>query len=1569
MKKKGNQSILCAIFLMNIILMISLVESQQPVNLTESTLSAEAKCLTSSANLLMINGTKFNDSNSNGIWDDGEEGLADTTIRLMQNGTEISNEVTDDYGHYVFSNLTQGQYTIVEDKVAGWNQTFPHEINYTINLIDKNATNYNFGNHFGPINFVQSPYPIISLSELLEMNQEERKLPAASPRTFNLEPSEEMKLSKSLSSSKVFNLSPSYPSSFSLLSHVPNTVDRFQGVCNNCWVWASTSAVEIAHDVNYNILDRLSVQYFNSNFNSGTGDWACCYGNPQKFANWYNTYRGPTSSQEGLFIPWTNAGANFRDSGMSCSGSTSQPGGNIGDNPNYLICSIGAKRVETYNQGQAEAIQNIKDNLTQNKGVIFRFGWPNRSCWDQFKEFWEQGTVNGVATDVFDFGIFNGQPVQNVGGHLVLCVGYDDSSNSWIMLNSWDDSVSPPSAHPEGTFRVKMDMDYDMEIAGDQALWFTVIDVKFGGPDNFGYSVKDSKAPNGPTYDWEEISGTGTEILPNSDDEYESAVSLGFFFNFYGTDYSQVAVSNNGLLFSGEGSSQWVNEPIKESDNVHGFIAPFWDDIVTWGSAGSVYHETIGTAPNRKFIVEWKDNQHYSSSPEGVTFEAILYEGNNSIKFQYLDTTFGNANYDNGGSATVGIESPDGDDGLQYSFNEQSITPGLAILYKFPQTEGINLYISKQAPLSKDRGSSMTYTMHYKNFGDTGTQNDVELMDILPAEVEYLSCSDNGNYDEGTRKVTWNLGRVEANGRGYRTVTVSIPQNVAIGTVIQNTASIGTTYPDLEVRYDDNGMHAQTTVTGSNLPPNVGVEPNLGGTTPSVYWGTPITFSYYHSTATGVDINIHLDDGGPDITGSMINGPPDWTYTTTFYPRHGHATVTYTVHGGSTVTFEIYIDPAGYVYDINTNERIEGATVWLQSPDGAGGWENVPTGQVPPIMQPDENPLVTGVDGQYQWDVLEGSYRVHVEAPGYNPTDSIVVSIPPPVTDLHIGLTPLEGINTPPDTPSIPVGQTSCLTGSSYDYTTSARDPDGDQVQITIDWGDGTTLTSDPVNSEAIATLSHIWNAAGTYQVKAMANDSNGASSDWSEALMVTINTPPDTPSVPTGPVSGYAWAPYSYQTSATDSDGDPVQLTIDWGDGTNSTTGLVNSATSASLTHTWTAAGTYQIKAMSTDSKGATSTWSASLAVTIAPNERPNAPSKPVGPTSGDVGASYPFLTSATDPNGEMVKYTYDWGDGTNYTTPLVNSGTTASISHSWTKAGTYLIRIMATDIHGAPSAWSAVLEIHIGASIVADKIGVFRNGPWYLDQNGNRIWDPDSGDLSFWFGTSGDQPIAGDWNGDGHDEIGVFRNGPWYLDYNGNRIWDPDSGDLSFWFGTSGDQPIAGDWNSDGHDEIGVFRNGPWYLDYNGNRLWDPDSGDLSFWFGTSGDQPIAGDWNSDGHDEIGVFRNGPWYLDYNGNRLWDPDSGDLSFWFGTSGDTPVSGRWGTSLSAFAEDGFQTGQAPAQQRYGFEDNSSSSLAQTTKRISERKAALETVKQELGDQIHEIRASHEYFDRSAELE
>jgi len=184
-------------------------------------------------------------------------------------------------------------------------------------------------------------------------------------------------------------------------------------------------------------------------------------------------------------------------------------------------------------------------------------------------------------------------------------------------------------------------------------------------------------------------------------------------------------------------------------------------------------------------------------------------------------------------------------------------------------------------------------------------------------------------------------------------------------------------------------------------------------------------------------------------------------------------------------------------------------------------------------------------------------------------------------------------------------------------------------------------------------------------------------------------------------------------------------------------------------------------------------------------------------------------------------------------------------------------------------------------------DDIGVFRDGEWYLDSNGDGEWDEGSDELIY-FGLADDIPVAGDWNGDGTDTIGIFRDGYWYLDVNGDGQWD--AGDISFTAGRAGDVPLVGDWNGDGTDTVGVFRDGRWYLDVNGNGLWD--EGDISFIAGRAGDVPVVGDWNADGIDTIGVFRDGRWYLDVNGNGLWD--EGDALIDFGMAGDIPVVGIW---------------------------------------------------------------------------
>lgn len=96
-----------------------------------------------------------------------------------------------------------------------------------------------------------------------------------------------------------------------------------------------------------------------------------------------------------------------------------------------------------------------------------------------------------------------------------------------------------------------------------------------------------------------------------------------------------------------------------------------------------------------------------------------------------------------------------------------------------------------------------------------------------------------------------------------------------------------------------------------------------------------------------------------------------------------------------------------------------------------------------------------------------------------------------------------------------------------------------------------------------------------------------------------------------------------------------------------------------------------------------------------------PNVPSIPSGPTTGRPSRSYAYSTSATDPNGDQVKYTFDWGDGTSPSaTSLVNSGEKASLPHRWARTGTYLVKAMATNSKGAASDWSSTLSVKISTT-----------------------------------------------------------------------------------------------------------------------------------------------------------------------------------------------------------------------------------------------------------------------------
>ena len=304
-----------------------------------------------------------------------------------------------------------------------------------------------------------------------------------------------------------------------------------------------------------------------------------------------------------------------------------------------------------------------------------------------------------------------------------------------------------------------------------------------------------------------------------------------------------------------------------------------------------------------------------------------------------------------------------------------------------------------------------------------------------------------------------------------------------------------------------------------------------------------------------------------------------------------------------------------------------------------------------------------------------------------------------------LGTVTVTGPNQPPNTPTEPAGPGTRNVGQSGSYSSMTTDPNGDQVQYRFDWNatgsHDISVWSTLVPSGQSVSMSHAWAVAGTYVVEAQARDSIGAMSNWSIGLTVVVstsgNTPPNTPTTPSGPITRNVGQSGSYSTSAIDPDGDQVQYRFDFdanGVHAYSTyTALMPSGQTASMSYTWNSSGTYVIKAQARDSVGQTSNWSSGLTVTVSSvNQPPNTPTVS-GPSKVKVGVTQEFSAITSDPNGDMIEYYFDFGDGTNSGwTPMVNSGIAAHVNHSWTKKGTYIVKAKARDTSLAESAYGSL-------------------------------------------------------------------------------------------------------------------------------------------------------------------------------------------------------------------------------------------------------------------------------------
>ncbi|MCK5415330.1 MAG: PKD domain-containing protein, partial [Thermoplasmata archaeon] len=247
-------------------------------------------------------------------------------------------------------------------------------------------------------------------------------------------------------------------------------------------------------------------------------------------------------------------------------------------------------------------------------------------------------------------------------------------------------------------------------------------------------------------------------------------------------------------------------------------------------------------------------------------------------------------------------------------------------------------------------------------------------------------------------------------------------------------------------------------------------------------------------------------------------------------------------------------------------------------------------------------------------------------------------------------------------------GDTRILSGEVMELVgTSSYDLDGNIVEYRWDLGDGTGQEVGPI-------IEHSYNKFGTYEVTLTVEDDGGLTSSISMVVEVLNRRPVAVVSasltvLPTGDTVDMDG------TASSDPDGSVETYTWIFGDG--------SVAYGSQVSHVYSDDGIYMVVLTVTDNDGGTDSNSIFIQVE---NRQPlpalEAPSETSTLVEVDLNAE-----GTLDPDGLVSGYYWDFGDGAG------DNGW--NVTHVYTTAGTYTIRLTVMDDDGRTATTSVTIEV----------------------------------------------------------------------------------------------------------------------------------------------------------------------------------------------------------------------------------------------------------------------------------
>jgi gliding motility-associated-like protein len=458
-----------------------------------------------------------------------------------------------------------------------------------------------------------------------------------------------------------------------------------------------------------------------------------------------------------------------------------------------------------------------------------------------------------------------------------------------------------------------------------------------------------------------------------SDDVYSGVVPIGFTFNFYNNNHTQLVIGSNGLLTfdlgKANGFCAWALGGAGTVPNP-GFVdyrnatmGCYMD--MNPGLGGQIQYQTIGTAPNRVFAAIWKEVPVFSCG--GCSYFAILlYEGSNNIEY-HIGNKMPCTGW-NGGLAVQATENAAGNIG--------HFTPGRNNAQWSANQDG-----KRYTPTSPGNTAAYTVsTIPYLLVSSPGTN--LQWQNTLGQSFPY---------NNGVLNVT----QVPPGTTGY--FLTGSACGASIGSVTQDTTWLtrvnstvtATSTPDI----CSSGIGTVTATPGNGIAPFTFTWPSLAASGPSVTNVSAGTYQVAMIDGNGCpsQATVTVGDTPANFTGATTlvtcPGGTDGTATATMTPLLGN--ITY-----------LWDDPAAQTTSTATGLAAGTYNCTVTSDIGCADVVTVNVTEIPGMIATIANQTdvtcYTGNDGMIEVNVIQGT-------PGYSYSWDNSISTSNIANDLFVG--------------------------------------------------------------------------------------------------------------------------------------------------------------------------------------------------------------------------------------------------------------------------------------------------------------------------------------------------------------------------------------------------------------------------------------------------------------------------------------------------------------------------------------------------------------------------------------